>query len=163
MLIAVIGDTHLRKHTDKIDSFINKEIASADMVIHTGDYTSVEVIDKIKASKRFVGVFGNNDKGKLRSLLKEKEILSLEGFKIGICHGDGPKKLTIDNTIDTFKDHKLDLIIYGHSHKPSILTKGKTIYINPGSLTSKRKEPYHSYILINLCHGKPMDITFKFF
>ena len=140
MKIAVISDTHVRKHMDKIEKLITKLLKDVDLVIHAGDYTSNKVIPYIKKYHRFVGVYGNNDKAETRSKVKEKEIITLGKYKIGVYHGHGSKKNTLDNVYEIFKDDSLDIIIFGHSHKPFITTKNKTLVINPGSPTSKRKE-----------------------
>ena len=163
MKIAVISDTHMNKHFSKLKDILDKHFKNVDLIIHAGDYTSTDVISILEEHSKFIGVYGNNDKSKLRGLLTDKKIITLENYKIGICHGDGPKKNTLDNVIDNFKDDKLDIIIYGHSHKPSILTKGKTLYLNPGSCTSKRKEPWFSYIILELKKDSPIEASVKFF
>lgn len=163
MKIGIISDTHMSKHFSKLKEFLLKNLKDVDLIIHAGDYTSTEVISLLKEYTDFIGVYGNNDKSKLRSLLTDKHILTLENYRIGICHGDGPKKNTLDNVMDTFKDEKLDIIIFGHSHKACIFTKGKTMYLNPGSCTNKRKEPWFSYILLELQKDYPINATIKFF
>lgn len=163
MKIGIISDTHMSKHFSKLKEFILKNFSDVDLIIHAGDYTSTEVITLLKAHGNFVGVYGNNDKSKLRSLVSQKQIITIENFKIGICHGDGPQKNTIDNVTETFKDEKLDIIIFGHSHKPCIFTKEKTMYLNPGSCTSKRKEPWFSYIILELKKDCPINASLNFF
>ncbi|WP_346930756.1 metallophosphoesterase family protein [Clostridium sp.] len=163
MKIGIISDTHMNKHYSKLKHILDDKLKDVDLIIHAGDYTSPEVISLIKEKSEFIGVYGNNDKSNLRSLVPEKHILTLEGYKIGICHGDGTKKQTIDNVAETFKKDKLDIIIYGHSHKPCIFTKGKTMYLNPGSSTSKRKEPWFSYIILELNKNCPISASVNFF
>lgn len=163
MKIGIISDTHMSKHFSKLKEFLLKNFTDVDLIIHAGDYTSTEVVSLLKERSDFIGVYGNNDKSKLRSLLTDKHILTLENYRIGICHGDGPKKNTLDNVMDTFKDEKLDIIVFGHSHKACIFTKDKTMYLNPGSCTSKRKEPWFSYIILELKKDSPINATIKFF
>ncbi len=163
MKIGIISDTHTRKHFSKLKDFLLKNFKDVDLVIHAGDYTSTEVITLLKERGDFIGVYGNNDKSKLRSLLSDKHIVTLENFRIGICHGDGPKKNTLDNVMETFKNDNLDIIIFGHSHKACIFTKNKTMYLNPGSCTSKRKEPWFSYIILELKKDCPINASLKFF
>lgn len=163
MKIGIISDTHMTKHFSKLKELLNENFKDVDLIIHAGDYTSTDAILILKEYADFIGVYGNNDKSKLRSLLTDKHILNLEGYNIGVCHGDGPKKNTLDNVIDTFENERLDIIIYGHSHKPCIFTKGKTMFLNPGSCTSKRKEPWFSYIILELNKGCPVSASIKFF
>ena len=72
------------------------------------------------------------------------------GYKIGVFHGHGENKTTIERAIASFDGEEIDIIIYGHSHQPSIQTKNKTLILNPGSITSKRRERWYSYIVLEL-------------
>lgn len=162
MKIAVISDTHVRKHMDKIEKLITKSLKDVDLIIHAGDYTSNKVIPYIEKYHRFIGVYGNNDKEETRSKVKEKQIITLDKYKIGVYHGHGSKKNTIDNVYEIFKNDTLDVIIFGHSHKPFVTTKNKTLIINPGSPTSKRKEKYYSYIILELL-PEGINVNIKFY
>lgn len=162
MKIAVISDTHVRKHMDKIEKLITKSLKDVDLVIHAGDYTSNKVIPYIEKYHKFIGVYGNNDKGEIRSKVKEKQIITLDKYKIGVYHGHGSKKNTLDNVYEIFKNDSLDVIIFGHSHKPFVTTKNKTLIINPGSPTSKRKEKYYSYIILELLPDG-INVNIKFY
>lgn len=120
------------------------------MIIHAGDFKTGKVIDLLSAENKFVGVWGNNDGAAIREKIKEKEILKLNGYKIGIYHGHGDGKTTMDKAYDMFKEDKVDIIIFGHSHQPIIKTINKTLMLNPGSPTSKRKERWYSVIILEL-------------
>ena len=55
--ILILGDTHLQKFED-LPKNLNNEIQKADWVIHTGDYTSIEVLNGfIKKKSRIFNVF----------------------------------------------------------------------------------------------------------
>lgn len=150
MKIGIISDTHLNKHPEKILDYLEKCFKDMDLIIHAGDYTNSKVITLIKAHNKFVGVFGNVDKAPVRELVKEKEIIELCGQKIGIFHGHGTKDTTIERAYNIFLADKVDIIVFGHSHNPSISTKNKILMLNPGSLSRKRKEPWFSYIILSL-------------
>jgi uncharacterized protein len=150
--IGIISDTHLDKHPEKILDYLDKCFKDVDLIIHAGDYTNSKVISLIKAHNKFVGVFGNVDKTPVRKLVKEKEIIELCGQRIGIFHGHGEKKTTIERAYDVFSADadNVNIIIFGHSHQPSISTKNKILMLNPGSLSRKRKEPWFSCIILSL-------------
>ncbi len=83
--IVVIGDTHILDFNELPQKMLNA-ILSADWVIHVGDYTSKEVLNgfiKLKGSQ-FVGVYGNADPLSIRNQVLEKEIIEVNGKKIGI-------------------------------------------------------------------------------
>lgn len=150
MRIGVISDTHIHKHPEKILQFLKTYLNDVDMIIHAGDYTDIKVVNILKEYKRFLGVWGNNDNNAIRQELREKEIIKIEGYRIGIYHGHGEEKNTMERAYEFFKDDKVDIIIFGHSHQPLIMTKNKTLMLNPGSPTYKRKGPWYSYILLQL-------------
>lgn len=148
--IGIISDTHISKDLYKINELLKKYFQDADLIIHAGDFKSPKVIDIIKNQKQFVGVFGNNDGDAVKEKVREKEILYLEGYKIGVHHGHGSSKDTIERAYEVFKDDKVDIIIFGHSHQPIIKTINKILMLNPGSPTSKRKDRWYSYIVLEL-------------
>lgn len=148
--IGIISDTHISKDTYKIEEILKKYFRDVDLIIHAGDYKSIKVIETIRNVKKFVGVWGNNDGNNIRQQVREKEILKLNGYKIGIYHGHGEGKTTIDKAYEIFKEDKVDIIIFGHSHQPIIKTINKTLMLNPGTPTSKRKERWYSLIILEL-------------
>ncbi|EPY2273731.1 metallophosphoesterase family protein [Clostridium sp. FAM 1755] len=154
MKIGVISDTHMDKHTSKIDKLIDKCFKDVDLIIHLGDFTSIRVLEKIKKKKKVIGVWGNNDRGRLRQELKEKEIVTLNGYKVGLFHGHGTEKNTLDRVYNIFKDDNVDIILFGHSHQPMIKTKNKTLIINPGSPSKKIRERWFSYVVLSLKKDK---------
>jgi putative phosphoesterase len=162
MKIAILSDTHVKKHSDKLFKFIDNLSKEADMIIHAGDYVSSGVVSKLREHKNFIGVWGNNDKGYIRDLLKEKMIIPIEGYKIGLYHGHGSSKSTLDSAYDTFVNDKVDIIIFGHSHQPLIVTKNKILMINPGSPSYKRREPWFSYVILEI-QDKQINVQLKFF
>ncbi|MDU1421569.1 MAG: YfcE family phosphodiesterase [Clostridium botulinum] len=149
-----MSDTHMDKHTSKIDKLIDKCFKDVDLIIHLGDFTSIRVLEKIKKKKKVIGVWGNNDRGRLRQELKEKEIVTLNGYKVGLFHGHGTEKNTLDRVYNIFKDDNVDIILFGHSHQPMIKTKNKTLIINPGSPSKKIRERWFSYVVLSLKKDK---------
>ncbi|PRR77383.1 hypothetical protein CLLI_23670 [Clostridium liquoris] len=160
--IGIISDTHITKHGDNINKIIDKYFKDVDMIIHVGDFNSMDVINNIKKKKKFMGVFGNNDSSTVKQYLKEKDIINIEGYKIGMFHGHGDKKTSIERAYDEFKDSKVDIIIFGHSHQPIIKTKNKILMINPGSPSRKLKERWYSYIVLEL-DKKKIEAKIVFF
>lgn len=162
MKIVILSDTHVKKHSDKLFKFIDTLFKEGDMIIHAGDYVSSNVVSKLREHKNFVGVWGNNDKGYIRDLLEEKKIISVEGYRIGLYHGHGNCKNTLERAYEEFSNDKVDIIIFGHSHQPLILTKNKVLMINPGSPSYKRREPWYSYVILEIL-GKKIDVQLKLF
>ncbi|MBM7869911.1 putative phosphoesterase [Clostridium pascui] len=154
MKIGVTADTHLSKHPEKIEEIIKRYFSDVDLIIHLGDFTSIEVLHKMQKYKKVIAVYGNNDKGKLTEELRQSEIINIEGYKIGLYHGHGSGENTMDRAYNEFEKDKVDIVIFGHSHQPIIKTKRKTLLINPGSPTKKLKERWYSYVLLEITKKK---------
>ena len=71
-------------------------------------------------------------------------------------------KIHLDTAYDKFIDDKVDIIVFGHSHQPLILTKNKVLMINPGSPSYKRREPWYSYVILEI-QDKKINVQLKFF
>lgn len=150
MKLGIISDTHLKKDLNFLTRLIKSNLADMDMLIHLGDYIENTVVDTLKNQKNFVGVYGNADSDSVKNSLREKEILEINKYRIGLYHGHGKGKTTIERAYEKFKEDKVDILIFGHSHMPLINTKNKILFINPGSPNIKRKERWYSYAVLDI-------------
>ena len=155
MRIGVISDTHIPDQAQEIPSEILDAFKHVDMVIHCGDILSLEVLETLKKScPQVKAVWGNMDPYEVRGKLPEKEIIEVEGQRIGVMHGFGHPKGLTELLANAFKDDKVDLIAFGHSHNPVNIKVGGVIYFNPGSATDKVFADYNSYGIIEIEEGK---------
>ncbi len=152
MRIAILADTHFKKNSGQLERLAVR-LSQTDLVIHAGDYCSYWVVDYLRTNYNFIGVWGNVDDKAIKDSLPEKEILSVDSYRIGIIHGHGKQKTTIERAVHAFIHDSVDAIIFGHSHQPLIASKNKIIMLNPGSLTQKRHERWFSYILLTVNAG----------
>ena len=150
MKIGIISDTHIKNDNGNIKEILNTYFKDVDMIIHAGDYIDETVVNALMSHKKFFGVSGNVDNPKVNELLNERELITLEGYRIGIFHGHGKGGTTLTRAYNSFKDDQVDIIIFGHSHQPLINTMNKILMLNPGSLRNKRKERWFSYIILEL-------------
>lgn len=162
MKIGILADTHLTKISDNFKNLVENYFQDVDLIIHTGDFISFEIYELLKSCKSFCGVWGNVDDSKVQSVLKEKEVITVAGYKIGIFHGHGSKGTTIDRVYNKFADDMVDIIIFGHSHQPLVKTQNGILMINPGSMVSKRRERWFSFAILELLNDA-IDLTFKLF
>ena len=160
MKIVVTGDTHLSNKDKPLPEILLKECETADLIIHTGDWTSIEVYNNLSKYAEVVGVYGNADGEDMKEYLKATEIIEAKGYKIGIVHGHGDKKTTERRALEAFDGKDLDMIIFGHSHIPMIRYYTKVMLMNPGSPTNKRKLPYYSYGILHIEETFRAEIKF---
>ncbi len=134
--VLVVSDTHCST-LNQLPKKVIDEISKVDAIIHAGDYTSIDLVNELKSSKNFFGVYGNMDDLKIKTSLSDQLLLELNGFKIGVTHPpEGGPPFGIKKKVIAQFDEKLDGIIYGHTHKPEIIESEGVLFMNPGS-TSK--------------------------
>ena len=149
MKILVVSDTH--KKNDNYFKLVER--LHPDMVIHCGDAEGSEYALTECAGCPVQIVLGNND---FFSYLPREAELTLEGFKIWVTHGHN-YYVSLGN--EMLKREALargvDIVLYGHTHRPVVDKEGGVIAVNPGSLSYPRQEGHKpSYIIMELKAGK---------
>jgi putative phosphoesterase len=129
MRIGVISDTHATS-LDEIPERILLALAEVDLIIHSGDLVTKDVLDGLKRLGEVKAVRGNLDSAELKRLLPEKELLLIEGKRIGVIHGWGAPYGIDDRVRRMFED--VDVIVYGHSHYSQNEVKKGVLFFNPG-------------------------------
>lgn len=142
MLIGIISDTHDNAgNILKAVELFNKK--NVDLVIHCGDWVSPSMPPFINGLKcKVISVFGNNEGDKFNFLTLEnvKEVgiefhnvcfeKEIDGRKIVAYHGQS--EILLNGLIES---QKHDAVFSGHNHRASIKKKGKTLHVNPGSIS----------------------------
>jgi uncharacterized protein len=150
MLIAVIADTHLPRGNRRLPAACVERIAAADLLLHAGDFSTVEVLRELEAiGPPVVGVHGNVDTAELRLLLPEERVVEAGEIRIAMLHDAGPRAGRLERMRRRFGD-RAAVVVFGHSHLPlhEQAPDGFQI-LNPGSPTERRRAPTHTMGLIH--------------
>jgi len=70
------------------------------------------------------------DSGELKKVLPRQDLFTVGGKRVGLIHGWGVPWGLAERVKELFPD--VDIIIFGHSHKPANRYIGKTLLFNPG-------------------------------
>jgi uncharacterized protein len=134
-------------------------VDDADVVVHAGDWVSVELLDALQArAKRLVGVFGNNDGPQLRARLPEVARLELAGVRFAVVHETGAAAGRERRCAAAYPD--VDVLVFGHSHIPWDSTTATGLrLLNPGSPTDRRRQPTHTWMTAELADGAVRAVT----
>jgi len=137
MKIGIISDTHDNVYLiERAVDLFNKEGVS--LVLHAGDFISPFVprwFSKLKC--KLIGVYGNNENE--RTLLAKRfselgheirgyfALMNVEGLKIALLHGHDADLLNwlVDEA-------NVDVVVYGHTHRPEVKYRGDKLIVNPG-------------------------------
>jgi putative phosphoesterase len=150
MNIVCISDTHIEKGNKGLPAPLLEALGGADLILHAGDITSLDVIDELKAYAPVEAVAGNMDGWEVSKDLTEKKIIQAGKFKIGLIHGGGSVRDLEDRVVKKFRDDKVDCIVYGHSHRANIERRDNILLVNPGSPTDRNHAPWNSYAVITV-------------
>ncbi len=145
--IGVISDTHLRQVTKEFERLYEKYLADKDLIIHAGDIVCEDVIEFL-SQKPLKAVCGNMDPFELRKKLLPKEIIDVEGFKLGVIHGWGPSAGLEERILNEMPE--TDVIIYGHSHYPSNQVREGVLMFNPGTATGYPSAGFNSIGILEI-------------
>jgi uncharacterized protein len=154
MLIAVISDTHLPRGARRLPDACVERIATADLLLHAGDFSTLEVLRELEAiGPPVLGVHGNVDSAELRRLLPGDRVVEADGARIAMVHDAGPRTGRIARMRRRFGE-RADLVVFGHSHLPlhEKASDGFQIF-NPGSPSERRRAPTHTMGLIEVRAG----------
>jgi putative phosphoesterase len=128
-------------------------VDAADVLIHAGDWVSVDLLDALEArAKRVVGVYGNNDGAALRARLPEVAKVVLGGVRFAVVHETGAAAGRERRCAAAYPD--TDVLVFGHSHIPWDTTApGGLRLLNPGSPTDRRRQPTFTWMTAAAADG----------
>lgn len=134
-MLVVLSDTH---GTDdhRLVGAAREAVAEADLVVHAGDFSTEAVLDAFHAvAADFRGVYGNTDSAAVRDRLPSATTFEYEDIRIAATHtrNGGHAGLTMFG-----RERDADLVVFGHSHRPTVDTGGDVTLLNPGSHADPR-------------------------
>jgi uncharacterized protein len=152
MLVAVVGDTHLPRGSRVLPEECVGRCRGADLILHTGDHTSVASLEALRALGPPVeAVHGNADEPALRELLPGELVLELESARIAMTHVPGPVLGREERLLARFPG--CAAVLYGHTHVPQVGRAGGTWILNPGSPTDRRRAPAPTMLELRIAAG----------
>lgn len=146
MKILIVSDTH--RNSDNFFKALDIE-GHIDRVIHAGDVEGEEYFYYKEAGCPVEIVGGNNDY--FSDLPREKEF-SIGKYNVFLTHGHYYHvALGYEYLVEEGISRDVDIVIFGHTHRPVVeYVDGLTI-INPGSLTYPRQQGRRpSYVIMDI-------------
>ena len=124
--IGIISDTHGLVRPEAVAS-----LRGVDMILHAGDIGASQVLETLSEIAPVVAVRGNNDKGEWAEVLPDWEVVEIGSVSIYMLHD--LKEIDISPSGAGFQ-----VVVSGHSHKPSLEDRRGVLYVNPGSAGPRR-------------------------
>jgi uncharacterized protein len=123
--IGVVSDTHglLRPQ-------VLRAMEKSDIILHGGDVGDEEILARLGNIAPVFTVRGNVDFEQWCERLPPKLTLKLSELKIHMVHDISNLERTVVELVD--------MVVYGHSHRPEIFNERGVVFLNPGSSGPRR-------------------------
>lgn len=137
MKLLILSDTHIKPGHSLIEKLPDDLITimkNSDILIHAGDFETMECYNELAGLGNLVAVRGDTDVPELMELLPERQVIEVEGVRVGVIHRG---QLTSDNPDGLrylAKEMGVDVLIFGHYHHP-IIEDYEVLLLSPGSAT----------------------------
>jgi uncharacterized protein len=143
ILIGLISDTHglLRPEA-------RAALSGVDRIIHAGDICDAGVLEQLEQIAPVVAVRGNNDRGAWADRLNTVEMIDIGKVKIYVLHDLGELHAGLE-------ERGVQVVISGHSHRPSINMERGILFVNPGSAGPRRFRLPISLGFLEITNGQP--------
>lgn len=146
MKILIVSDTH--RYLGTLEEALAAE-APIDMLIHLGDVERqmADIMEMVDCPVHMIA--GNND---FLSGLPNEEEFEIGKYRVFITHGHNYLvNISEERLKEIARILEADIVMYGHTHVPSVTEEDGMIVLNPGSLTFPRQEGRQpSYIVMTL-------------
>ena len=125
-IIGLISDTHGLMREKALTA-----LKGSDLIIHGGDVGKPGIIEQLRAVAPVVAVRGNIDKGAWASQWPMTAVVEARSARIYVLHDI--QQLDLAPATAEF-----NIVVSGHSHKPSRTERSGVVYVNPGSAGPRR-------------------------
>ena len=145
MRVALLADTHLPsliRQLDELGTGPGELLATADLILHAGDVTAPSVLDWCEAYAPVLVAQGNNDIFEDRRLA-ERQLLDLEGWRLGMTHELRPESRPIPVLLEEgLGGERVDVLVAGDTHVERLEFRDGVLFVNPGSPTLPHHKEY---------------------
>ena len=143
MLIGVVSDTHGLLRPELLPA-----LAGVDHILHAGDVGDPNILTELSRIAPVTAIRGNVDTHGPCSLLPATEAIELAGCLIYMLHA-------LDDLDLNPQAASISVVLYGHSHKPSIDHRQGVLYLNPGSAGPRRFNLPITCALLRIQNAQP--------
>ncbi len=146
MRILIVSDTHRKDNNLCTVLDLVKDI---DLLIHLGDAEGSEDYFEQIAGCPIEIVSGNND---FFSQLPREKMITIGKYNVWLTHGHYYNvSFTYDRIIREAEYKNVDIVMFGHIHRPVLEQYNDIMLVNPGSLSYPRQADRRpSYIIMNI-------------
>ncbi len=125
MRVTILSDTHGLLRDEVLD-----RVRGSDRILHAGDVGDSRILARLEQIAPVDAVRGNVDTHGVLARLPERLDGDLDGIAFRMIH----RREDVEDS--WFRE--VDLVIFGHSHRPEISWRGGCLLLNPGAAGQRR-------------------------
>jgi putative phosphoesterase len=126
MLIGVISDTHGLLRPEALNA-----LRGVEHILHAGDVGDITILRALEAIAPVTAIRGNVDVRGACAMLPATEAVELGSQLWYMVHA-------LDDLDIAPKAAGVRVVVYGHSHQPTLDERSGVLYLNPGSAGPRR-------------------------
>jgi uncharacterized protein len=124
--IGLISDTHGLVRPEALAA-----LKGVELIVHAGDIGKPEVLDCLQAIAPLAAIKGNNDTAPWARHIPEALDLLLNHTGVRVIHN-------VHDLENKLPAAGVQVVISGHSHKPTVARRDNVLFVNPGSAGPRR-------------------------
>jgi hypothetical protein len=124
--VGLISDTHGLVRDEAVAA-----LRGCRHILHAGDIDTPEVLVELRKIAPVTVIRGNNDRGSWAEAIPVYDVVEFGAISVYLRHDE--LELDIDPRAAGFQ-----VMMFGHSHKPGVETRGDVLFVNPGSAGPRR-------------------------
>jgi putative phosphoesterase len=152
--IGVISDTHIPTRAARVPDAALRLFDGVELILHAGDLSSLAVVDQLSAYAPVEAVQGNVELPEVVAALPIKREIVISRCAIGLVHILGDRAHHARNARAEFFTARV--VVFGHSHIPSVEDRDGLLLLNPGSATDRRRQPACTVAILTITDGQPL-------
>lgn len=124
--IGLISDTHGLVRPEALAA-----LKGVELIVHAGDIGKPEVLNRLQAIAPLAAIKGNNDTAPWARHIPEILDVHVKDRTLRVIHN-------LRDSQSNLRAAGIDIVISGHSHKPSVESRDNVLFVNPGSAGPRR-------------------------
>lgn len=142
--IGLISDTHGLLRPD-----VHSALTGVELILHAGDVGADEILDELSIIAPVRAVSGNTDPPGNPRLPPSIDIV-VAGVRIHVSHGH---ELGAPKPERLLARYAADVIVYGHTHRPLVVSAQGRLVVNPGAAGPARFDITPSVAILEIGGG----------